>query len=78
MAKNISVPLLNSLKASFHAVIHGRTLGVHPNVEPTHFWSQGQLVNDVRSWQLIIKHDLTHRFHGRTLGFRPSGRVPHR
>ena len=53
---------------------HGGTLGVPPvsefhigegtNVEPAHFWSQCTLVDDVRSWQLIIKHDLTHRFHG--------------
>ena len=47
------------------------------DVEPAHFWSQGPLVNGVRSWQLIIKHDLTHRFHGVTLGVRPSVRVPH-
>ena len=60
---------------------HGQTLGVSPNVqvphqwgtdvEPAHFWSQGLLVNGVRSWQLIIKHDLTHRFYSRTLGVRP-------
>ena len=48
------------------------------DAEPTHFWSQGPLVNGVRIWQLIIKHDLTHQFHGQTLGVRPSGRVPHR
>ena len=47
-------------------------------MEPSHFWSQCHLVNGVRSWQLIIKHDLTHRFHGRTLGVRPSVRFPHR
>ena len=37
------------------------------DVEPAHFSSQFPLVNGVRSWQLIIKHDLTHRFHGQTL-----------
>ena len=47
------------------------------NVEPTHFWRQGPLVNDVRSWQFIIKHDLTHQFNIRTLGVRPSVRVLH-
>ena len=46
------------------------------NVEPAHFWSQSPLVNGVRSWQLIIKHELTYRFHGRTLGIRPSVRIP--
>ena len=35
-------------------------------------------MNSVRSWQLIIKHDLTHQFHGWTLGVLPSVRVPHR
>ena len=48
------------------------------DVEPAQFWSQGLLVNGVRSWKLIIKHDLTHRFHGRTLCVHPSVRVPHR
>ena len=48
----------------------------HTDVEPAHFWSQGPLVNGVRSWQLITKHDLTHRFRGRTLGVRHSVRVP--
>ena len=66
---------------------HGRTLGVRPmplfhngegtDVELAHFWSHSPLVNGVRSWQLIIKHDLTHWFHGRTLGVRPSVQVPH-
>ena len=42
------------------------------------FLSQSPLVNGVRSWQLIIKHDLTHRLHGRTLCVHPSVRVPHR
>ena len=45
--------------------------GFHTDVEPAHFWSQD------RSWQLIIKHDLKHPFHGRTLDIRPSVRVPH-
>ena len=67
---------------------HGRTLGVRPrvlfhigegtDVEMAHFWSQSPLVNGVKSWQLIIKHDLTHRFHGQILGVLPSARVPHR
>ena len=47
------------------------------DIEPAHFWSKSPLVNGVRSWQLIIKHDLTHRFYGRTLGVCPSVRVPH-
>ena len=64
-----------------------RTLGVCPvsvfhfvegtDVELAHFWSQGPLVNGVRSWQFIITHDLTHWFHGRTLGVSPSVQVPH-
>ena len=41
-------------------------------VEPAHFCSQGPLVNGIRSWQLIINHDLTHWFHGQTLGVLPS------
>ena len=67
--------------------LHGRTLGVSPvsgfhigegtEVEPAHFWSQGPPVNGGRSWQLIVKHDLTHWPHGRTLGVGPSVRVPH-
>ena len=48
------------------------------DVEPAHFWSQGPLVNGVKSWQLIIKHDLTIRFYGRTFGVHPSVWVPHR
>ena len=47
------------------------------DVESAIFSSQGPLVKGVRSWQLIIKHDLTHRFQGLTLGVRPSVRVPH-
>ena len=67
---------------------HIRTLGVRPSVrfyigegtvvEPAHFWSQGPLVNGVRSWQLIINHDLKHPFHIRALGIRPRVLVPHR
>ena len=52
-------------------------IGEGTDVEPAHFSSQGPLVNGVRSWQLIIKYNLTHRFHGRTLGVSPSVRVPH-
>ena len=48
------------------------------NVEPAHFWSQHPLVNCVKSWQLITNHEFTDRFHGRTIGVRPSVRVPHR
>ena len=48
------------------------------DVKPAHFWSQSPLVNGVRSWHLIIKHDLTHRLSGRTLCVHPSVRVPHR
>ena len=33
-----------------------------PDVKPEHFWSKGPLVNHVRSWQFIIKHDLTYLF----------------
>ena len=53
-------------------------IGEGTDVEPAHFWSQGPLVNGVRIWQLIIKHDLTHLFYGRTLGVRPGVQVPHR
>ena len=59
------------------APVAGFHLGEGTDVEPAHFWSQGLLVNGVRSWQLIIKHDLTHRFYSRTLGVLPSVRVPH-
>ena len=52
-------------------------IGQGTDVEPAHFWSQGPFVNGVRSWQLIKKHDLTHLFHGQTLGVLPSVRVPH-
>ena len=48
------------------------------DVEPAHFWSQGPLVNGVSSWQLIIKHDLTHQFHIWKLVVRPSVQAPHR
>ena len=47
-------------------------------MEPAHFWSQGPFVKGVRSWQLIIKHDLTNWFIGRMLGVRSSVRVKHR
>ena len=59
------------------APVSGFHIGQGTDVEPAHFWRKGPLVNGVRSWQLIIKHDLTHRFHGRTLGFHTSVRVPH-
>ena len=60
------------------APVSGFHIGQGTNVEPAHFWSQVPLVNGVRRLQLIIKHDLTHRFHGQTLGVRPNARVPHR
>ena len=47
------------------------------HVETAHFWSHSPLVNGVRSWQLIIKHNLTHQFHIWTIGVHPSGRVQH-
>ena len=50
----------------------------HTVFEPAQFWNKGPLVNGVRSWLLIIKHDLTHGFHGRTFGVLPSVRFPHR
>ena len=53
-------------------------IGEGTDVKPAHFWSQSPLVNGVRSWHLIIKHDLTHRLSGRTLCVHPSVRVPHR
>ena len=53
-------------------------IGQGTDVELAHFWSQGPLVNGVRSWQFIKKHDLAHLFHGRTLGVLPIVRVPHR
>ena len=52
--------LMSTLVSGFH-------IGDGTNIKPAHFWSQGPLVNGVRSWQLIIKHDLVHRFHGQTL-----------
>ena len=42
-------------------------IGEGTDVELAHFFWQGPLVNGVRSWQLIIKHDLTHQFHIRIL-----------
>ena len=54
------------------APVSGFHIGDGTDVEPAHFWSQGPLVNGVRSWQLIIKHDLTHQFHIQTLGVCPS------
>ena len=60
------------------APVSGFHIGEVTDVEPAHFWSQGPLVNGVRSCQLNIKHDLTHRFHGGSLAVRPSVRVPHR
>ena len=56
---------------SVYAPVSGFHVGECTNVEQTHFWSQGPLVNGVRSWQLIIKHDLTHQFHGWKPGVRP-------
>ena len=60
------------------APVSGFHIGEGTDVETAHFWSQGRLVNGVRSWQLIIKHELTHRFHPWTFGVCPSVRVPHR
>ena len=57
--------------------VSGFHIGALTDVELAHFWSHSPLVNGVRSWQLIINHDLTHRFHGQTLGVHPSVRVPH-
>ena len=54
------------------APVSGFHIGEGTDVELAHFWTQGPLVNGVRSWELITKHDLTHRFHGWTLGVRPS------
>ena len=54
------------------APVSGFYNGEGTDVEPAHFCSQGPLVNGVRSWQMILKHDLTHWFHGRTLVIRPS------
>ena len=59
------------------APVAGFHVGESTVVEPAHFWSQGPLVNGIRSWQLIIKHYLTHQFHIWTIGVHPSGRVPH-
>ena len=60
------------------APVSGFHIGDGTDVEMAHFWSQGPLVNGVKNWQLIIKHDLTIRFHGWTFGVRPSVGVPHR
>ena len=62
--------LMDTLVSGFH-------IGEATDIKPAHFWSQGPLVNGVRSWQLIIKHDLVHRFHGQTLGVHTSVRIPH-
>ena len=43
-------------------------IGKGTDVEPAHFWNQGPLVNGIRTCQLIIKHDLTHLFHGQIIG----------
>ena len=59
------------------APVAGFRVGKSTVVEPADLWSQGPLVNGIRSWQLIIKHYLTHRFHGWTLGVRPNVRVSH-
>ena len=56
------------------APVSGFHIGDCTDVELAHFWRKGPLVNGVRSWQLIIKHDLTHRFHGQTLGVLSSVR----
>ena len=54
------------------APVSGFHIGEGTDVETAHFWSQGRLVNGVRSWQLIIKHDFTHLFDFRTLGVHPT------
>ena len=59
-------------------LVSGFHIGEGTNIKPAHFWSHGPLVNGVRSWQLIMKHDLLHGFHGGTLGVLPSVRFPHR
>ena len=46
-------------------------------VKLSHFSSHGPLLNGVTSWQLIIKHYLTHRFHGQRLSVLPNVPVPH-
>ena len=58
--------------------VFGFHIGLGTVVEQAHFWSKGPLVNGVRSWQFIIKHDFTHLFHGWILGVLPSVQVPHR
>ena len=63
--------LVSSQVSGFH-------IGEGTDVEPAHFWSQGPPVNGSRSWQLIIKHDLTHWLHDRTFCVHPSIRVSHR
>ena len=73
------------IKHDFTHWLHGRHLvsapvsqfhiGEGTNVETSYFWSQGHLVIGDRSWQLIIKHDLTHCLHDQTLGVHPSVRV---
>ena len=62
---------MSTLVSVFH-------IGEGTNIKLAHFCSQGPLVNGVRSWQLIIKHDLVHRFHGRTLCVLSSVRFSHR
>ena len=55
--------------------VSGFHVGDCTDGEPAHFWSKVPFVNGVRSWQLIIKHDLTHWFHGRTLDVHLSFRA---
>ena len=59
------------------APVSGFQIGDGTDMEPAHFWSQGPLVYGGRSWQLIIKHELAHWLHDRTIGVCPSVQVPH-
>ena len=52
--------------------------GFHTILEPGPLLEPGSTCDGVTRWQLIIKHDLTNLFHGRTLGVGHSVRFPHR
>ena len=59
------------------APVSGFHIGEGTDVELAHFWSQSPIVNGVRSWKMIMRHELTHRFNGWTLGVCPSVQIPH-
>ena len=55
------------------APVSGFHIGEGSDVKLAHFWSHGPLVNGVRRWQLIIKHDLTSFMAGHLVSAPVSG-----